>query len=150
MFLHLSLCLRGGGGIPACLAGFQAYTQGGSWGVWLGGSPGPHPGRSPGPPLGWVSPGPSPGGLQAHTQGTGGARITPGGVCRYPRMHWGRPPDGYCCRQYASYWNAFLFSIYLSVGKLSLCKSILIFRAYLNIRSRYLELKLSQDVTTGL
>ena len=28
---------RGGrGGIPTCLAGFQAHTQGGSWGVWPG------------------------------------------------------------------------------------------------------------------
>ena len=32
-----------GGCIPACLAGFQAHTQGGSSGVWPGGSPGPHP-----------------------------------------------------------------------------------------------------------
>ena len=47
-------------GIKACLAGFQAHTQGGSWGVWLGGFSRPTPGRSPGP---------HPGGLQAHTQG---------------------------------------------------------------------------------
>ena len=29
----------------------------------------------------------------------------------YPSMHWGRHPpggDGYCCRRYTSYWNAFL------------------------------------------
>ena len=47
------------------------------------------------------------GGLQAHTQGV--SRSTPRrGV--YPNMHWGRPPpNGYCCGQYASYWNAFLF-----------------------------------------
>ena len=39
----------GGVGIPACLADFQAHTQGGGpWGVWLGGSPGPHPGRGVG------------------------------------------------------------------------------------------------------
>ena len=47
-----------GGGIPACLAGFQAVTQGEVKGSGHGGSPGPHlegvlqahtPGRSPGP-----------------------------------------------------------------------------------------------------
>ena len=46
-----------------------------------GGSPGPHPGGSAGP----------------HQEGV------------YLSMHWGRPPDGYCCGWYASYWNAFLF-----------------------------------------
>ena len=59
MFLHVSVilftggwypsmpCSRSlGGGIPACLAGLQAHTQGEVEGVWsLGGSPGPHPGR---------------------------------------------------------------------------------------------------------
>ena len=34
---------EGGGGIPVCLAGFQAHTQGASWGDLTGGSPGPHP-----------------------------------------------------------------------------------------------------------
>ena len=42
--------------IPACLAGFQAHTQGGAWGVWLrgvsrptprGGCPSMHWGRPP-------------------------------------------------------------------------------------------------------
>ena len=41
---HALQQVSGGGSIPACLAGFQAHTQGGSSGVW-------------------------PGGLQAHTQG---------------------------------------------------------------------------------
>ena len=36
-------CRSPGGCIPACLAGFQAHTQGGAWGVWPGGYPGPHP-----------------------------------------------------------------------------------------------------------
>ena len=45
MFLHVSVCPQWGGGIPACLASFQAHTQGGSWG------------------------GSGQGGLQAHTQG---------------------------------------------------------------------------------
>ena len=83
-----------GGGIPACLAGYQAHTQVGS----LGGS-------------GW-------GGLQAHTQGEVEGDLArecllPGGwllwgVCS---RGCGDPPDGYCCGQYASYWNAFLFNI---------------------------------------
>ena len=80
-----SFCSGGGGGIPACLAGLQAHTQGGGWGVWLGGVSRPTPrgevegsgsgvsrGVSPGPYLG--------GGLQAHTRGV------------YPSMHWGRHP----------------------------------------------------------
>ena len=68
-----------GAGILACLAGFLANTQGGSWGVYPGGSLGPHLGGSPGS---------DPGGcLQAHTWGVspgpqlGGARSTPKGGC---------------------------------------------------------------------
>ena len=39
----LQQVLGGGGGIPVCLAGFQAHTQGGSLrGSGWGGSPGPH------------------------------------------------------------------------------------------------------------
>ena len=106
---------------------------GGSWGVWSGGSPchsqgevegsgqrgvsRPTPrgeGVFPGPHLGGVSR-PTPRGLQAHTWGCPGPHLRgsqglhPGG---YPSMHWGRhpPADSYCCRQYASYWNAFLSS----------------------------------------
>ena len=99
-------CSRGGG-IPACLAGFQAHTQGGlqahtqgeTWGVWPGGLQAHTWGCLQAHT--W-------GGLQAHTQG-GGLQAHTQGV--YPSMHWGRPPppDGYCCRRYASYWNAFLF-----------------------------------------
>ena len=68
IFLLYVILFTGGGGIPACLSGFerglQAHTQGRSWGVWLGGlqahtqrgSPGQHPGGSPGPhPGGCVS-----------------------------------------------------------------------------------------------
>ena len=80
------------GSLPACLAGLQAHTQGGSWGVWPGGSPGPHPMGFPGP----------------HPGGSPGPHLQEGG---YPSMHWGRPPpqaDGYCCGRYTSYWNAFL------------------------------------------
>ena len=42
---HALQQVRVGGGIPACLAGFQAHTQGEVYGdlVGGGGSPGPHP-----------------------------------------------------------------------------------------------------------
>ena len=60
-------CSRSPGGhIPTCLAGFQAHTQGGSWGVWPGGSLGPHPkGKLKG--LAWGVSRPTPRGLQAQT-----------------------------------------------------------------------------------
>ena len=45
------------------------------------------------------------GGSQAHTEGGGFSRPTPGGG--FSRC---TPHDSYCCRRYASYWNAFLFS----------------------------------------
>ena len=38
-----------------------------------------------------------------------GGCLVPGGVCGDPP-----PRDGYCCGRYASYWNAFLFSSYVS------------------------------------
>ena len=88
-------CLAGlRGCIPACLAGFQAHIQGGSLRglAWGGGVLQAH--------TLWVS---------RSTPGEGVSRPTPRGV--YPSMHWGRlpPADSYCCGQYASYWNAFLF-----------------------------------------
>ena len=59
-----------GVGIPACIAGLQAHTQGGKLrGLTWGGSPGPHPG---GKLRGLAWRGVSrhtPGGLQAHTRG---------------------------------------------------------------------------------
>ena len=68
--------------------------QGWGWGVW--------PGRSPGPYRG---------GFQAHTQG--GYRPRPvGGVSQHALREIPPPPpaDSYYCGQYASYWNAFLFT----------------------------------------
>ena len=54
-------CRSSGGRIPACLAGFQAHTQEGAWGVWPGGGLQAHTqGEVEGPGLG---------GLQAHTHG---------------------------------------------------------------------------------
>ena len=63
-----------------------------------GGVPGPGGFGSRG---GW----PVPGGLlpgRCLVPGGSGPRGVPGGD---------PPPDGYCCGRYASYWNAFLFSI---------------------------------------
>ena len=111
-------CSQGGGGIPACIAGGIPACLAGIWG-WVvfqyalqvvsqyalhggisrptprrqaegsgrGESPGPHRGGSPGP--------------------------HPGGLC-IPACTKADPPppvDGYCRGRYASYWNAFLFSM---------------------------------------
>ena len=105
LFLHVSVILFTGGWYPSMPCR----------------SPGPHPGgKLRGLPWGGGSR-PTPrgevegsglGGLQAHTQGGGVfSRPTPGG---YPSMHWGRhppPTHSSCCRQYASYWNAFLLRL---------------------------------------
>ena len=97
----LAACLGGGGGIPACLAGFQAHTQGGK----LRGL--------------------ARGGLQAHTQGkvegSGLGGLLPRGCLLQGGLLWwgvGLPPphDHYCCRRYASYWNAFLFFDFFSLS----------------------------------
>ena len=62
-----------------------------SWGVWSRGVPGPR-----GMP------------------GLGGCLILGGA--------WWRPPrDGHCCGRYASYWNAFLFALFLL--KMANCRS---------------------------
>ena len=102
--VHRGGCLVPGGcllpGVSA-LGGGSA-PRGGAWSegdVCSGGLPGP--GGVPGPR--GVS---ALGGTQS--QGVPG----PGGDAQ----SWGRPgrdppPDGYCCRWYASYWNAFLFTI---------------------------------------
>ena len=66
MFLHMSVCHRGGipaclaGGIQACLAGLQGVVSKHALQV-SGGSPGPHPGGK--------LRGLAEGGLQAHTRG---------------------------------------------------------------------------------
>ena len=63
--------------------------------------PGPRgvlgPGGVPGPGV------PGPGGMGACTPGVPG----------------GDPPDGYCCGRYASYWNAFLFTLFLQAKNCS-------------------------------
>ena len=38
-----------------------------------------------------------------------GGMLVPGGVWSGGMVPGGDPPDGYCCGQYTSYWNAFLF-----------------------------------------
>ena len=57
------------------------------------------------------SPGPHLGGLQAHTGG-GLQAHTQWGAC-IPACTEVDPPNGYCCRRYASYWNAFLYTMLL-------------------------------------
>ena len=92
VFLQVSVILFTGGGvgIPACLAG----PQGVGIPACLAGN-------------------------QAHTQG-GAWEVWRGGVSRptprgcIPACTEADPPppaDGYCCGRYASYWNAFLFKI---------------------------------------
>ena len=111
-----------GGGIPACSAGgipacLAAGVQEGSpgphpRGKWRGSGPGPQPrgklrGIWSGGLLGGV---PAPGG--ACSRGVPGPRGVPAleGACSGGGCLVETPaPDGYCCGQYASYWNAFLF-----------------------------------------
>ena len=120
------VCLSRGvwGGIPACIAGgIPACLAAGLLEALQVSRPTPRglptPGGSPTP--GGVS-SPHPGGLQAHTWGClqahtwgGISRPTNGGCLqahnRGVSQHALRqtPPNGYCCRRYASYWNAFLF-----------------------------------------
>ena len=119
MFLQVSVIhFTEGGGIPACIAGIQAHTQGGSSGIWPGGVSRPTPrgklrglawrglqahtqGEVEGSGLG-VSPGPHPGGLQAHTWGSPGAHTRgspgthPGGIAACIEADL-PPADGYCC-----------------------------------------------------
>ena len=116
----MSVCPQGGSPGP----NLGGEVEGSDWG-----------GRSPGPLMGgevegssWGgSPGPHPGGLQAHTQGV--SRPTPGGVQAHTQggvqaqaqakrgiqacteADTQPPADGCCCGRYASYWNAFLFNI---------------------------------------
>ena len=115
---------------------FQSPHPGGKFrGIWLGGSPGPHPrgklrgiwpgtgglqaytqgGSAPGWVCSWGS---DPEGVcsQGSTWSQGvcsGGGLLPGGLlsggCLVPGGLCGALWDGYCCGQYASYWNAFLF-----------------------------------------
>ena len=73
-------------------------------------------GAVPGPAGGM--PGPGRGGvLVSGPKGGSGPRGDPGpggGACSLGGgggVAWCRPPSGYCCGRYASYWNAFLFYV---------------------------------------
>ena len=70
--------------------------------VWLGMSM-PTPRGCQGPHLG--GPGPHPEGIQAQARGDASQHA----LRQTPPL----PADSYCCRQYASYWNAFLSSLFL-------------------------------------
>ena len=124
VFTHVCHSVHiGGGGIPACIAGGipaclaaclggvvsqhalqvssltpRGKLRGLARGVFRPtsrGSPGPHP-RG-------VSPGPHPGGFPGPHLG--------GCVSQHALRQ--TPPDGYCCRRYTSYWNAFLLNAVL-------------------------------------
>ena len=100
--------------------GLQAHTWGGVKGLAWGGVSRPTPKG------------------EVEGSGQGVSRPTPGGVSRptpkglpgphlggYPSMHWSRhpPPDGYCCRWYASHWNAFLLLLDLLIHEASYSKN---------------------------
>ena len=55
---------------------------------------------------------PAPGGCVCMLLGDAWPRgcLLPGG-CAWSGSTWRRPPHGYCCGLYASYWNAFLLQI---------------------------------------
>ena len=101
MFLDLSVILFTGGVVSQhALQVSRPTPRGEVEGSGLGGSPGPHFGGSPGPHLG---------GLQAHTWR--GLQVhTQGGIPACTEADT-PPADGYCCRWYASYWNAFLLTL---------------------------------------
>ena len=123
MFLHVSVshsvhrgawypstpCSSPGGGcIPACLA----VLQGGVFQHALQVSRPTPRGKVEGSGLGVSSPHPG-GRLMGLARGVS-RPIPRGGVSQ----HALRPPaDGFCCGQYASYWNAFLFFKDLCPGK---------------------------------
>ena len=85
--------MPGLGGAPG--PGRVGMVLGGAWfrGVWSQGLPGPG------------------GGVGAWSWGgclVPGGLVLEGGFSRGYMVET-HPPDGYCCGQYASYWNAFLF-----------------------------------------
>ena len=60
---------------------------------------------------GWGVSRPTLGGVQAYSRGGGVQAHTEGGGVSQHALRQTPPADGYCCGRYASYWNAFLFSI---------------------------------------
>ena len=78
----------------------------GGGGAWSGGVHGPRGCMVPGVcawSRGWV----------LGCQGVVGVHGPGGGAWSQGGARW-RPPNGYCCGRYASYWNAFLFDKSLS------------------------------------
>ena len=84
----------GGGGIPACIAGLQAHTQGGSWGSGLGGLQAHTQGEFEGSGLGGGSPGPHPGGKLRGLAWGGVSRPTPRGVSQHALRQTAPIADG--------------------------------------------------------
>ena len=133
MFLQVSVILFTGGGVVVSQHALQVVSQhalqvsrgvypsipcrfpsphprGSLMGLAKGGFPGPHPGGVQAHTQGdlqahtW-------GVSQAHTQGVGVSRPTPRRGVFQHALRQTPLADGYCCRQFASYWNTFLFLI---------------------------------------
>ena len=93
MFLHLSVILFTGRGLPQCMLGYHPLGAGTPRTRHPPGSR--HPPRADTPP----------------TRHPAGSRYPLGtGTPLEQTPPWSR--DGYCCGRYASYWNAFLFIFY--------------------------------------
>ena len=102
MYLHVSVILFMGGWYPSMPCRFPGPHPGGSLrGLARGGFLDHTKGEVDGSGLG---------GLQAHTW-----RGIP--ACTEANTP---PADSYCCRQYASYWNAFLYFIVLHLHRVTL------------------------------
>ena len=118
MFLHVSVILSTGGGwYPSMSCRSPGPHPGGRLRGLAGGSPGPHPGGKlkglafggwPGPHPGRRLRGPAGGSPGPHPRGSPGPH--PWGVSQHA-LRQTPPADGFCCGQYASYWNAFLFYV---------------------------------------
>ena len=100
-----SFCSRGGVSRPTHRERLRGLARGvskptptprGRLGGLAGGSSGPHPAGSR----------PTPGGCP----GQGTLAQVQGGGSQHALRQTTPPADGYCCGQYASYWNAFLLS----------------------------------------
>ena len=102
MFLHVSVILFTGGGCLGPGPGWRLRCR-------AGGGSRPTAGGEVGG-SGWGVSRPTLGGVQAYTQGGVQAHTEGGGVSQHA-LRQTPPADGYCCRRYASYWNAFLLSI---------------------------------------
>ena len=102
VFLHVCVCPQGG--LPQCMLGYQPPRSKLPPGAGIPQQQTPPPGAD----TPWSRP---PG--SRHTP-LPGSRHTPLEQTPSPPQSRPRGADNYCCRWYASYWNAFLFGNYFS------------------------------------